>query len=131
MLININRDEHLTKRTLGKLSIDGHFFCYSCEDTVRPVKVPGETAIPAGRYKVIITFSNRFQKPLPLILDVPFFSGVRIHSGNTEADTEGCVLVGMHRTDDGVSSSQMALGLLQPQIEEALSRRDTVWLGIA
>lgn len=131
MLINVDRDLKGPDLTRGTLSIDGHTFCYTCEDAVRDVKIPGQTAIPAGRYKVIITFSNRFQKPLPLLLDVPDFSGVRIHAGNTSADTEGCILVGMHRTDTGVSASQMAVGLLQPQIQEALDAKDEVWLEIA
>lgn len=67
--------------TLGTLTI-GNVMYQTCEDTVRDVKIPGQTAIPEGKYKVVITFSNRFQKFLPLLLDVPKFTGVRIHSGN-------------------------------------------------
>lgn len=105
-------------RTIGRLSIDGTPFCYTLEDTVRPlgVKVPGATAIPAGRYALDMTWSPRFKMVLPLVKDVPGFEGVRIHSGNTEADTEGCILVG-HNLDGGaISSSRMALADLIDRI---------------
>jgi hypothetical protein len=82
--------------TIGKLYVDGVFFCHTLEDTVRPdgIKVYGETAIPDGIYKVIITMSARFKRKLPLLLDVPMFEGIRIHPGNTAVDTHGCILVG-------------------------------------
>ena len=63
------------------------------------VKIPGQTAIPAGRYRVILSFSKRFGRMMPEILGVPDFASVRFHGGNTEADTAGCPLVGIKRTD--------------------------------
>ena len=75
--------------TVGTLAIDGTFECYTLEDKVREKKIKGITAIPAGRYKVIITESPRFKRPLPLQLNVPGFEGVRIHPGNDAGDTEG------------------------------------------
>ena len=69
--------------------------CNTLEDALTTTKIKGESAIPAGKYEVKITMSNRFKKNLPLLLDVPNYAGVRIHGGNTEKDTEGCVLVGM------------------------------------
>ena len=81
---------------------NGQFFGYCLEDTVRPVgvKVKGQTAIPAGRYEVIVNRSNRFKRDMPLLLDVDGFDGIRIHGGNTSDDTAGCLLV-----------AQSALGL--------------------
>ena len=82
------------------MTVDGNFFGYTLEDTYRELepdgsnKIFGATCIPAGKYKVITDYSNHFGKTMLHILDVPFFEGVRIHGGNTDADTEGCILVG-------------------------------------
>lgn len=88
--------------TLGTLSVDGELLCWTLEDEIREIegepvekwKVKGETAIPRGNYTVVINFSNRFQREMPQLLDVPGFSGIRIHPGNTDKDTDGCILVG-------------------------------------
>lgn len=102
----------LTPRsTIGELSIDGVFECFVLEDRYRPppeVKVSRETCIPCGRYEVQVTYSPRFQRPLPLLLDVPGFSGVRIHPGNKASDTEGCLLPGLQRGADTVLQSKLA-----------------------
>jgi len=82
--------------TLGAMLIDGVFFGYTLQDKTRPVneeKVPGETAIPAGKYNLKITNSNRFQRMMPQIMNVKGFTGIRIHGGNTDKDTSGCILV--------------------------------------
>ena len=84
----------LPGRTLGELWEDGYRRCYTLEDPVRPTKIPGVTAIPAGRYRVTISRSPRFGVLMPEIHDVPGFLGVRIHTGNRPEDTEGCLLVG-------------------------------------
>ena len=110
--------------TIGELSINGIFECFVLEDKDRGLskamtlseltnkKVPGETAIPDGRYEVAITFSERFRKPLPLLMDVPAFAGIRIHPGNTSSDTEGCLLPGRNKGIDAVTSSRIAFNAL-------------------
>lgn len=83
-------------RTLGALTDNGVHVAFTLEDPVRAagVKVAGDTAIPAGRYRVVLSQSKRFGKLLPEVLNVPGFAGIRIHGGNGPADTEGCILVG-------------------------------------
>lgn len=93
--------------TLGSLSINGEHFGYTCEDADRRledagIKIKGRTAIPRGKYKVVLSHSNRFNKVMTELKDVPGFSGVRIHGGNTHEDTEGCPLLGLYRTETGV-----------------------------
>ena len=99
--------------TIGVLRLDGKFQCFTLEDKIREIKIAGKTAIPKGNYKVILSMSNRFQKVLPLIMDVPNFAGVRIHSGNTHADTEGCILVGNLITNSrSIGESKLAMDKL-------------------
>lgn len=108
--------------TIGTLSINGVFECLTLEDRVRPVKIHGATAIPAGIYEVAITFSDRFKKPLPLLLNVPNFSGIRIHPGNTAEDTEGCILVGTTERKDFIGNSRAAFRALFTKLEAALKK---------
>ena len=96
MILNVKRFGFGTNYTIGRLYVDGVYECYTLEDKVRDagVKVPNQTAIPTGTYKVIVDHSVHFGKDLPHILNVMGFDGVRIHSGNTDQDTEGCILLG-------------------------------------
>lgn len=117
--------------TLGILCVNGVFECWTLEDAVREAKVvPGGTAIPAGRYKVIVTESLRFQRRLPLLLSVPGFTGIRIHAGNTTADTEGCILPGTTRVPNMVKNSRVAFQRLFERIEAALAQGEAVWIEI-
>jgi len=99
--------------TIGKLYIDGKYFCDTLEDCVRVLgpngegKIYGKTAIQEGKYKIDITFSNRFKRNLPLLLNVPFFEGIRIHPGNIAADTHGCILVGINDSAGAVHQSRI------------------------
>ncbi len=83
------------RNIIGDLFIDDVFFCHTLEDEKRAdgVKVYGKTAIAPGTYNVKITYSNRFKRKMPLILDVPMFKGIRLHGGNTSKDSHGCPLV--------------------------------------
>ena len=96
--------------TIGRFFVNGELWCNSLEDKVRDLtkekKVPGKTAIPAGTYKVALTYSARFKRMLPLLLDVPYFTGIRIHAGNTHEDTEGCLLLGENKVKGKVINSR-------------------------
>lgn len=82
--------------TIGKLYREDVFVCDTLEDKVRDQKIPKITAIPFGKYQIIFNWSNKFQKYMPLLLDVPNYEGIRIHVGNYDVDTEGCILVGIY-----------------------------------
>lgn len=114
---------------LGQLLINGIFECFTLEDIPREVKIKGETAIPAGRYQVIIDFSNRFQVRMPLIVNVPGFTGVRIHWGNWAKDTDGCPLVGTTKGVDFIGNSRAAYNRLFKKLENAL-KTEKVWITI-
>lgn len=126
------------KSTIGYLMVDGRLECFTLEDMVREVKgipvsswkVPGKTAIPYGKYEVIIDFSQRFQKAMPHILSVEGFEGVRIHAGNFPEDTEGCILVGRKHSGDSISESTIAYRELFQKIKDALCKNDKVYLEI-
>ena len=132
MRIKVLRTTEADTSTEGKLFIGGVQECYSLEDKDRHLedggeKVYGETAIPRGKYKVSITFSNRFQKDLIYIHDVPQFTGVRIHSGNSSKDTEGCIIVGSinkQDDDDWVGGSRVAYRKLHVAVKEALKNEE-------
>ena len=107
--LNLKRSPSTTKCTIGSLWNGPQLLCFTLEDVVRETKIPNETAIPAGRYQVRMTYSMRFGKIMPQLMDVPNFAGVRIHGGNTDEDTEGCILVGMHKDKDKIYDCPPAL----------------------
>ena len=123
----LDRTKFLPNCTFGSLHTPKQSL-YTLEDTVREVpgvpvshwKIAGKTAIPAGTYPLILDMSNRFKKIMPHILNVPGFEGVRIHSGNTEHDTEGCVLLGWNLGADGksITQSKLAVEDFMSEIEE-------------
>lgn len=119
MKIAIKRLHKTENSTIGELTIDGKFECYTLEDKERDVKIKGDTAIPTGTYKVIINQSNRFKRLLPLLINVPNFEGVRIHAGNSNHDTEGCILVGMNRSVDYITKSRKAFDSLFAKMQKA------------
>lgn len=121
MRLEIKRHFKGPQYTIGRLFVDGVYECDTLEDTVREdgVKIAGQTAIPAGKYPVRITYSPRFKKMLPMLDNVPNFTGVRIHTGNTAADTEGCILVGYNRVKGRVCDSRAAFRRLFAKLETA------------
>lgn len=138
MLLEVKRDAKELTYTLGEFYVDGEREYYTVEDTVRerpgePVsawKIQGITAIPAGEYNVIITMSARFKRMMPLLENVPGFTGVRIHGGNTAENTDGCIVVGMSRNDNGVYNCAPALKELQASIQAALDAGEKVTIKI-
>ena len=107
--------------------------CYTLEDVVRAwpdQKVPGQTAIPPGLYRIQLSVSNRFAQILPELLGVEGFEGVRIHSGNKSTDTEGCVLVGLDSGKDQILRSKEALKLVLQYCLEATKRNEDISIEI-
>lgn len=116
--------------SIGDLFVNGHHFCKILEDTdrgldatmsleqIKSIKVFGKTAIPKGRYEIILSYSPRFKRVLPEIIAVPGYSGVRIHPGNTAQDTEGCLLPGNWFLKDMVINSKATFDTLLSILKE-------------
>jgi len=119
MVLELKRKIFTDDSTIGELSIDGEFVCFTLEDKVRDVKIQNVTAIPYGKYEVIINFSNRFQKYMPLLLNVPNYAGVRIHPGNKSSDTEGCILVGSSKSLNFIGNSRATYKTLFTKMKAA------------
>lgn len=119
MKIELKRIAKKPKYTIGKMYIDGKYICDTIEDTdrgltdkmsveeVKSKKVYGETAIPSGTYTVRLTYSNKYKKVMPQIMNVKGFEGIRIHSGNTEKDSLGCIIVGQNKEVGKVLNSRV------------------------
>lgn len=138
MLIEIKRLECGDDYTLGTMLVDGLTLGHTLEDTDRRLeevgikaKIKGKTAIPRGRYEVVMTYSNRFHKVMPEVLGVPGFTAIRIHGGNTHEDTEGCPLLGAVREGDSVRDCTGVNALLRRRIEIAERRKERVWLEVS
>jgi hypothetical protein len=147
MELELTRSIFTEKSTIGGLSVDGQFECFILEDKdrglvdsmklaeIQKIKIPHVTAIPAGRYKVIVTKSVRFSKEaghdvyLPLLVNVPGYDGVRIHPGNKPEHTEGCLLPGTDHSPDTVMNSRTAWVKLNDKINLAL-KTEEVWITI-
>lgn len=116
--------------TIGSMAVDGNWLCWTCEDPVRPpgVKVAGRTAIPAGRYRVVLSLSPRLGIVTPEVLNVPAFTGIRIHIGNDAGDTEGCILVGLDRLAKSVGRSRKAFAEVMARLQAATTRGEEIWL---
>lgn len=134
MKITLIRQKFTENSTIGSLYIDGVFFCYTLEDkdrglhqsegdfNVRSKKVYGKTAIPYGSYEVAMTFSNKYQRVMPLLLNVPGFAGIRIHSGNRAEDSEGCILLGSTVALDFIGNSRITVAAFYKKLEQAIKK---------
>lgn len=131
MEIKLKRIAKRQKYTIGKLYINDKYVCDTLEDTdrglnkdmplneIKSKKVYGETAIPTGKYQVVWTYSNKFKRSLPLLLNVPGFEGIRMHNGNTAAHTQGCPLLGENKVVGKVINSIATCNRVLPLIQDA------------
>ena len=132
MDIKVTRNVFTEESTLGEMTVGGVHECFTLEDRARQgPKIPGATAIPMGTYRVIIDHSNRFGRYMPHILDVPGFEGIRIHSGNVAADTEGCILLGTQKARDRIVDSRAAFAAFFAKLSAALANGEAVAITIA
>ena len=130
MRLTLERIAHKDKYTIGKLYIDGAYFCETLEDCdrglddrmsleeIKAKKVYGETAIPTGIYKVILNYSPKYKKVMPLLLKVKGYEGIRIHSGNKPEDTLGCILVGKNKVVGQVIDSRNTYNALYKRFQQ-------------
>lgn len=143
MQILIQRHALKTGYTIGRMEINGRYFCDTLEDTDRglseemsedeiaALKVKGATAIPIGTYRIDMqTRSPRFGRVLPRLLGVKGYAGVLIHSGNTADDTEGCILVGENRERGKVLNSRATLEHLLAFLRAAQAEGEEIELTI-
>lgn len=132
--LKVKRVAKRSTYTIGKFYIDGVYKCDTLEDKDRgltssmstkeisKIKVYSQTAIPTGRYEVVWSYSPKFKKMLPLLLEVPGFNGVRIHNGNTAAHTSGCILLGENKVVGKVINSISTCRRILPIIQKACEK---------
>lgn len=142
MELRLERKYRSSKYCIDKLYINGKYFSDALEDPdrgltdsmsleeIKKIKVKGNTCIPYGTYNVTITYSPRFKKNLPLINNVKGFDGIRIHSGNTPQDTEGCLLLGFNRVKGQVVDSRITVSKFITQMQQALNKGEKVTITI-
>ena len=132
MKIKVERNWLLGETTVGKIYVDGKFLGYTLEDRIRANKVKGETAIPYGLYEVDITYSPHFGKQMPLIKNVPNFEGIRMHTGQSYEDTEGCLLVGkgFNSKTKKLINSTGAFNELFAKLKKAKARGEKITIDI-
>ena len=142
MELFLKREIFTDVSTIGVLSINGQFECYILEDKdrglnstmplseIEKLKVYGKTCIPYGRYEIDWTLSNRFKVYMPILLKVPGYEGIRIHKGNTEIDSLGCLLPGRKKANNMISESTFATNQLYNKIQTAKSRREKIFITI-
>ena len=113
-MLTLYRESYTETTTIGRLYINGEYFCYTLEDAIRPewLKISKQTCIPAGVYRISCTMSNRFKVILPELKDVPNFDYIRMHGGNDFQDTDGCILVAYNKIDENTIQGNAARDLV-------------------
>jgi hypothetical protein len=127
MEITVRRDIATQHSVTSEISVDGKRECYGLEPPYADEHTKPR-CIPAGRYRVTLRFSNRFNKIMPHVENVPGFDGVEIHPGNYPKDTEACLLPGLTRADDYVGSSHFVFDVLVQAMQQAELRHDPIWI---
>lgn len=135
ILTRVQRDAEVT---IGELTIGPHHIAWTCEDPDReqpgvPVadwKVPGDTCIPIGRYRIERRWSARAGHMVLGLLDVPGFSDIEIHSGNTTTDTRGCILPGLVRRQSGVGDSVLAVAEVNKWFDAMIAKSGEAWIDV-
>ena len=138
MRLTLKRIANRPTYCIGKLYINGKYLCDVLEDCdrgldstmteedIKKIKVKGETAIPTGIYKIILNYSPKFKKVMPLLTNVKGYSGVRIHSGNSAKDTEGCLLVGLNTVVGRLTNSKNTYNALYKRLQQKGSNDITI-----
>ena len=142
MEITSKRIVRTENSTISEVKINGVFQCFVLEDKdrglsngmplaeIQQIKIHGKTAIPTGRYRVTISFSNRFKKYLPELHEVKGFAGIRIHAGNTSSDTEGCLITGLSHKTDFVFNSKTAFDALMKKLQ-AVEKKEMIFITVS
>ena len=131
--------------TIGKLSADNEYLCETIEDKVRDLqdrnhdgdftdegegKIYGQTAIPYGRYRILFSYWKKHKRLCPLLQEVPGFTGIFIHAGNSAKDSEGCILPGENKEKGQVLYSRYHLNIIEGLIRTAIFEGKEVWITI-
>ena len=142
MEIRVKRIARKDGYTIGRMSLNNEYFCDTLEDTDRGLKdtmqvneilakkVKGQTAIPTGKYDVILTFSPKFKRVLPLLLNVPGYQYIRVHHGNLPSSTDGCLLVGENKVKGQIINSRATLEKLMSVLLECEKKKEKVIITI-
>ena len=139
---NDNEEKAVSKQKIKEERAVPEWFCNTMEPTARKLtsrmpqtvirrhKIIGKTAIPTGRYRILITRSRRFGRWLPLLLNVKGFEGIRIHAGNKPEDTKGCILLGFNRRKGYVLNSTQCVQQLMRRMTEAMEKGERVFVTV-